>query len=204
MNSVLEDRRYLLNFKSTLLPQLFCDVLVIGSGVAGIRAAMEASSKGRDVIVLAKGDLSESATAWAQGGIASASRPPDEPAFHVRDTIEAGARRGHVGATPRATGRSRTLHGPRAVHRHTKQRSRIGARGATPDLELSVADRALDVERCCRVDGERLEEECVTHLSRALWGERRRGRRCRARHLEVSGAGEDDARLDDVVGDESE
>ena len=91
MNSVLEDRRYLLNFKSTLLPQLFCDVLVIGSGVAGIRAAMEASSKGRDVIVLAKGDLSESATAWAQGGIASASRPPDEPAFHVRDTIEAGA-----------------------------------------------------------------------------------------------------------------
>ena len=91
MSSILEERRYLVPFESTRLPQLFTDVLVIGSGVAGIRAAMEATARGCDVIVLAKADLKESATAWAQGGIASASRPPDEPEFHVQDTIVAGA-----------------------------------------------------------------------------------------------------------------
>ena len=91
MSTTLEERRYLVPFKSTLLPQLFTDVLIIGSGVAGIRAAMEATSKGRDVIVLAKTDLKESATAWAQGGIASAGRSPDEPSFHAEDTILAGA-----------------------------------------------------------------------------------------------------------------
>lgn len=91
MSSALEERRYLVPFKSSLLPQLFTDVLVIGSGVAGIRAAMEASAKGRDVIILAKTELQESATSWAQGGIASAGISPDAPEFHAEDTILAGA-----------------------------------------------------------------------------------------------------------------
>ena len=90
MSPALEERRFLIPFKSTLLPHLFTDVLVIGAGVAGVRAALEASRRGRDVIVLAKGDGSDSATAFAQGGIASAG-DEDSAVMHIEDTLEAGA-----------------------------------------------------------------------------------------------------------------
>ncbi len=65
------------------------DYLVVGSGVAGLRAAIELSEKG-SVLVLAKSDLSDSATAWAQGGIAVALSDEDEISLHEQDTIKAG------------------------------------------------------------------------------------------------------------------
>jgi L-aspartate oxidase len=65
------------------------DYLVIGSGVAGLRAAIELAEKG-SVLVLAKSDLSDSATAWAQGGIAVALSDEDEISLHEQDTINAG------------------------------------------------------------------------------------------------------------------
>jgi L-aspartate oxidase len=65
------------------------DYAVIGSGVAGLRAAIELSSAG-SVLVLAKSDLSDSATAWAQGGIAVALSDEDEIGLHEQDTINAG------------------------------------------------------------------------------------------------------------------
>jgi L-aspartate oxidase len=65
------------------------DYVVIGSGVAGLRAAIELSEKG-SVLVLAKSDLSDSATAWAQGGIAVALSDEDEISLHEQDTIKAG------------------------------------------------------------------------------------------------------------------
>ena len=65
------------------------DYLVIGSGVAGVRAAIELSQAGT-VLVLAKSDLSESATAYAQGGIAVALSDEDEIGLHEQDTINAG------------------------------------------------------------------------------------------------------------------
>ena len=78
-------------FRSALLPQLFADVLVVGSGVAGLRAAIAASEAGKEVVVLSKGDASTSSTAWAQGGIAGAVHPDDEPELHAKDTVDAGA-----------------------------------------------------------------------------------------------------------------
>jgi len=57
--------------------------------VAGLRAAIELSKSG-SVLVLAKSDLSDSATAWAQGGIAVALSDEDEISLHEQDTIEAG------------------------------------------------------------------------------------------------------------------
>jgi len=65
------------------------DYAVVGSGIAGLRAAIELSSAGT-VLVLAKSNLSDSATAWAQGGIAVALSDEDEIGLHEQDTINAG------------------------------------------------------------------------------------------------------------------
>jgi L-aspartate oxidase len=65
------------------------DYAVVGSGIAGVRAAIELSQAG-SVLVLAKSYLSESATAYAQGGIAVALSDEDEIGLHEQDTINAG------------------------------------------------------------------------------------------------------------------
>ncbi|MCI0337735.1 MAG: L-aspartate oxidase [Acidobacteria bacterium] len=66
------------------------DFLVIGSGVAGLRAALELARGGR-VIVLTKDRIDESNTEYAQGGVAVALSDDDEIALHVEDTLNAGA-----------------------------------------------------------------------------------------------------------------
>jgi L-aspartate oxidase len=65
------------------------DFLIIGAGVAGLRAAIEAAEAGR-VLVLAKDRLTESASEYAQGGIAAALSDDDEVRLHEQDTIRAG------------------------------------------------------------------------------------------------------------------
>ena len=67
------------------------DLLVLGSGVAGLSAALHARAAGRSVLVLTKGELSHSATWYAQGGVAAALGEPDSPELHFRDTVVAGA-----------------------------------------------------------------------------------------------------------------
>ena len=66
------------------------DVLILGSGAAGLSAALALAPELR-VAVLAKGEISEGATAWAQGGIAAVLEPGDTLDSHVADTIAAGA-----------------------------------------------------------------------------------------------------------------
>jgi len=65
------------------------DFVVIGAGVAGLRAAIELASSGR-VLVLAKLEVKESATQYAQGGIAAALSDEDEISLHLQDTLVAG------------------------------------------------------------------------------------------------------------------
>ena len=65
-------------------------VLVVGSGIAGLTAALRAS-RTAEVLLVTKGALADGATACAQGGIAGAVGPEDSPALHARDTMEAGA-----------------------------------------------------------------------------------------------------------------
>ncbi|NQU18315.1 MAG: L-aspartate oxidase [Candidatus Saganbacteria bacterium] len=68
-----------------------CDILIIGAGIAGLRAALTASQFGK-VILLTKGKIGESATEKAQGGIAAAiDEIRDSTQFHFEDTIKAGA-----------------------------------------------------------------------------------------------------------------
>ena len=83
-------RRYLVPFKAVRLTQQVTDVLVIGGGVAGLRAALAAADEGVDVIVLAKEAIQESNTWYAQGGVAAALNPPDNAESHIQDTINVG------------------------------------------------------------------------------------------------------------------
>src|SRR5436309_970090 len=71
------------------------DYAVVGCGIAGLRAAIELSAGG-SVLVLAKSDLSDSATAHAQGGIAVALSDEDEVSLHEQDTIQAGDGLGQI------------------------------------------------------------------------------------------------------------
>lgn len=76
---------------TTVHPEL--DVLVIGSGVAGLSAAVRAASAHRlRVGVLTKGVLHQTATRWAQGGVAAVlGGDPDSTDLHLADTLKAGA-----------------------------------------------------------------------------------------------------------------
>ena len=65
------------------------DVLIIGSGAAGLTAALNLATSKR-VAVIAKGPLSDGATGWAQGGIAAVLEEGDSFAAHVEDTMVAG------------------------------------------------------------------------------------------------------------------
>jgi L-aspartate oxidase len=71
--------------------ELRADVVVVGSGAAGMATALAAARCGRDVLLVSKDDLGGGATPLAQGGLAAALGPGDTPAQHQRDTLIAGA-----------------------------------------------------------------------------------------------------------------
>lgn len=92
--SAFDTRRSLIPFKTSLLPQIFCDTLIIGGGVAGLRAAIasgESGGAGGGTILLCKDEPQLSNTAWAQGGIAAVTDAADTLTSHINDTLVAGA-----------------------------------------------------------------------------------------------------------------
>ncbi len=101
------------------------DVIVIGSGIAGLTAALSARAKGLSVLLLTKDVLSTSSTSWAQGGIAAALGPGDSPDQHFQDTLEAGA-----GLCDQNSVKILVQEGPAAVRRLINL-------GATFDLDSS-------------------------------------------------------------------
>jgi L-aspartate oxidase len=84
-----EFRRYLVNVDSISAHQLFTDCLVIGAGIAGLRAALKASKR-RGVIIVCKGNAEDSNTFKAQGGIASVLDKADTFESHIADTLKTG------------------------------------------------------------------------------------------------------------------
>jgi L-aspartate oxidase len=84
-----EFRRYLVNIDSISTHQLFADCLVIGAGIAGLRAAIEAAER-CNVIIVCKNTLENSNTWKAQGGIASVLDKTDTFESHTEDTINTG------------------------------------------------------------------------------------------------------------------
>ncbi len=89
MTTQPEFRRYLVNVDSVSTRQLFTDCLVIGAGIAGLRAAIEAAGH-RSVIVACKDTLQNSNTWHAQGGIAVVLDKADTFESHITDTLETG------------------------------------------------------------------------------------------------------------------
>lgn len=80
--------RYLIDFQPKRVPHFFTDLLVIGGGLAGLRAANAAGDA--HTIVVTKDKIRESNSNYAQGGIASVWDPEDCFEDHVRDTLAAG------------------------------------------------------------------------------------------------------------------
>src|SRR5215203_2915825 len=87
------------------------DVVIVGSGVAGLTAALRLREHVDKVLVVSKDVLHAGSTQWAQGGIAAALGPEDSPADHERDTLVAGAGVCDPGAV-----HALVTEGPAAVH----------------------------------------------------------------------------------------
>ena len=71
--------------------QIKADVIVIGSGVAGLTTALNIRAQNLSVLLVTKSYIDEGSTKWAQGGIAAALGPGDSPEQHKQDTLIAGA-----------------------------------------------------------------------------------------------------------------
>ena len=146
------------------------DLLVVGSGVAGLFAALCAASEA-DVLVLSKGDLLASTSSLAQGGIAAALAPDDSPELHARDTLEAGRGLSRPSAvhtlTKEAPARIRDLEelgvefdeGLGLEGGHSRRRVAHAGGAATGDRVARVlAQRVLEHPRIRVVQGERMLE----------------------------------------------
>ncbi|MBW1604263.1 L-aspartate oxidase [Streptomyces sp. JJ66] len=88
------------------------DVVVVGTGVAGLTAALRCAAAGRTTVIVTKTDLGEGSTRWAQGGIAAALGEGDTPEQHLADTLTAGA-----GLCDEDAVRTLVTEGPAAVRR---------------------------------------------------------------------------------------
>jgi len=100
------------------------DVIVVGSGIAGLTAALRLREQVDTVLLVTKTVLNEGSTAWAQGGIAAAMDPADSPEEHLRDTL--------VAASGSATSRRSPPSSPR---------DRSGSVSSSPWVRSSTATR---------------------------------------------------------------
>src|SRR5262245_6550351 len=89
VHSPIASQRFLASFQPKGTAHYFTDVLVIGGGLAGLRAALDVQPP-LAVLVVTKDSLDESSSTYAQGGIAGVLDPEDQFESHIEDTIEAG------------------------------------------------------------------------------------------------------------------
>ncbi|QNP71016.1 L-aspartate oxidase [Streptomyces roseirectus] len=107
------------------------DVVVVGSGVAGLTAALRCEAAGLNTVVVTKARLDDGSTRWAQGGIAAALGEGDTPEQHLDDTLVAG-----VGLCDEEAVRILVTEGPDAVRRLIATGAHFDE-SAEGDLELT-------------------------------------------------------------------
>ncbi len=132
------------------------EFLIVGAGIAGLRAAIALAPSGR-VLILTKADTAESNTGYAQGGIAAAVGPDDSPALHAADTMRAGD-----GLCDEAAVQVLVEEGPRYVHELVDWGARF-ERATDGALALGL-EAAHSVRRVLHV-GDATGRE----IGRALW-----------------------------------
>ncbi|MFF0725523.1 L-aspartate oxidase [Streptomyces sp. NPDC004134] len=108
------------------------DVVVVGSGVAGLTAALRCAEAGLRVAVVTKANLDDGSTRWAQGGIAAALGDGDSPEQHLADTLVAGA-----GLCDEDAVRTLVTEGPAAVRRLIATGATFDTDPATGAIELT-------------------------------------------------------------------
>ncbi|MET8679263.1 L-aspartate oxidase [Streptomyces sp. NPDC004647] len=108
------------------------DVVVVGSGVAGLTAALRCAAAGRRTVVVTKARLDDGSTRWAQGGIAAALGEGDTPEQHLDDTLVAGA-----GLCDEQAVRTLVTEGPDAVWRLIGTGAQFDVSAETGDIELT-------------------------------------------------------------------
>ncbi|MFE3583430.1 L-aspartate oxidase [Streptomyces vinaceus] len=111
---------------------LDADVVVVGSGVAGLTAALRCAAAGRRTVVVTKARLDDGSTRWAQGGIAAALGEGDTPEQHLDDTLVAGA-----GLCDEAAVRLLVTEGPDAVRRLMATGAVFDTSAETGEIELT-------------------------------------------------------------------
>ena len=132
------------------------DFIIVGSGIAGLRAAVELAPAG-DIVIITKADPSESNTEYAQGGIAAAIGKDDSPELHAHDTMIAGD-----GLCDERAVRVLCEEGPR----YTRELVEWGARfNRNPDGEPALASEgAHSVRRVLHA-----EDATGREIGRVLW-----------------------------------
>ncbi|MBB4894374.1 nicotinate-nucleotide pyrophosphorylase (carboxylating) [Streptomyces olivoverticillatus] len=108
------------------------DVVVIGSGVAGLTVALRCAAAGAKVTVVTKALLDDGSTRWAQGGIAAALGEGDTPAQHLDDTLVAGA-----GLCSEEAVHALVTEGPDAVRRLIATGARFDTDAETGEILLT-------------------------------------------------------------------
>ncbi|MEU2393370.1 L-aspartate oxidase [Streptomyces sp. NPDC007369] len=108
------------------------DVVVVGSGVAGLTAALRCAAAGRRTVVVTKARLDDGSTRWAQGGIAAALGEGDTPGQHLDDTLVAGA-----GLCDEEAVRLLVTEGPDAVRRLIASGAVFDTSAETGEIELT-------------------------------------------------------------------
>ncbi|MFI8984976.1 L-aspartate oxidase [Streptomyces antimycoticus] len=108
------------------------DVVVVGSGVAGLTVALRCAAAGAKVTVVTKARLDDGSTRWAQGGIAAALGEGDTPEQHLDDTLVAGA-----GLCDERAVRTLVTEGPDAVRRLIATGARFDADDGTGEILLT-------------------------------------------------------------------
>ena len=138
------------------MADLECDFLIVGSGIAALRAAIELAGDGQTV-VLTKGRAEQGSTAFAQGGIAAAVGDADSPELHAADTLAAGDGL----CRPDAVGVLTAL-GPRYVHELIGWGARFDR---DPDGRIALArEAAHSVRRVLHA-----RDATGREISRVLW-----------------------------------